>query len=836
MFRKILLPVFIIILLISNSCKEEINEPCGEDITITIITKYKACGDEECLNIADETEIQVYQNENNNTVILLDSGVTNTSGEYQFTPKESGCGINNLTIYGQFDDEIQFADIDYVCNDTIIEFCFEIGCADTIPPNDCNDLNKTDSLNFNDNVNGDCIDRDAPDGNNYYRMTATFCNSDLTNDIRISGINNLPINFNNGKFRLSRAIPSSNANGEIILNQKNKCCRLIFEVLTDEVGTYAEQYNLQTVCSGNTGTWEISLDAEICEPECNCPFNQNEPYEIDFDETVEVGTSHAFNNIEVFQIGFNAFQDGCYLEIDEIVRIDEDGNILTNDAYTYNQGNEWIITSSLSNQQYESGDRFVIDAEFSPDVPQTLRDTFRVNTTVYDADGNVVDPDCEYEFILEANGCQDGCAFMDYDITVTEDLVVKRINTQGVTDIWDDNLFEIASTPQTPIQLSDYYNYDEVMVRFNSDYSSPNLCGMNSVNIKEFDFIFYLDEQNEYCTLPQNYEITSINTGDDDSNIDSEYFTFTPIFGELETPDSQFGLNVEFNAPSYIELENLWDNGQKTNQDNIFKLRLNVYDEVHNCHIVLNFQAEVTGVPGVSPRRSLNSFNQISDKTILPAQIGYEAAYILKKQDNFFGKMENHSISDTKYPGTDPAHNSPDGDQTFYINVDRPKNYTIGSPQNPELYLVSTDDNIFDKITQEPIAHYNSVSEFSSGLSDLIDDVFSGNAFSQQGSNGAPSITFNYDPTVYGWRPYWDKMDFEENGGQRGHPNGIDNLLPGQVYIIWSTNGYYNYSGNEFSCNVAFLFIQSVYDDHDQDASHVAGIDWRIVYPVFKTQ
>ena len=840
MYKKLfLLLSSIFFLLFINSCEEIVYEPCGKDIEIKIVATVKQCN-EECIDPAQDADISISQTNSSYNIV----GKTNLDGEFTFIPPKSGCGVSNLSLYAVFNNRIVSEMFPYICNDTTIYICFDLCQPDTVPTRNCDDLNQTDFLNFKFETTSDgCIPEDAIAKTMFAVLRVG------SEDIRIEDLNKV-LAFEDNKFKFSKATESFvkkifENNGPNAILRAGSELRLGFDVNTDGTGTFNSFIEFDLKCVNqptSIGKWRIELNAVVCETPCDCPFNEDDTKKFISDKLLKPNEVDLLSNQRVLDVNPTLLKEGCYISINEIIRIDnqkrEYSDIgLNNDPYQYsNQNDVWRITSQVAfPRRIDAGGRFNLSFEVKNPTGGFLRDTFRIKTTVHDKDGNIVDPDCRYDFYLEARGCEDVCAVLEIkDLNVpdgSKKITVKEINTQNVTNIWDEVLFNNAQTPQNPINMLNYYNHNELFVKFYSDYKSNAACLELSENIKsEFEFDVKIDKNVLFCDRHQ-YELTRLITGEPDSDIDNRYFNFDPPSRSLAKNGDRFNVRVVFIPPSASELEQLWNNGSKPPNDSTFKFRLQIWNKSINCHIVLNFEAKVNGLPPISPKRHIDAFNRITTKRSTP---NYFVANIKEKTHYYHSKTKNLIVSNTKF-SSDPPNNSPNTNDNFYINVDTPKDIdTIG--EYPELYLVQTQTNIFNRITTEPIARYNDYDEFEADLGNLINAVFNG-SFSSRGL--ITSRNFTYDQSTLQWNNSADKADFD-NPGIYAFPNGIElrNATRGasSVYMIWSTNsGSYFFNGNRFPCELAFIFIDEIQNGEETDNSdRRAKILFNVVYPIYK--
>lgn len=812
--KKIIITVLVILaFFIFNACEEEINQPCGDDINITVIAKY-GC-DDACDNIADNTRFYFT---NSTSRELLDSG-TVLSGIFTYTPEESGCGVSNLSIRAEFQRyKPEIIQLDYICKDTTIEICFNT-CEPDTNTNivDCNSLDNISDLIFIDDITGEsCIKRNSPSPNSYYFRNASLFN-DSDCDIRISNFTNITNynqNFENGKFRLKKPFTHSNMiNGNDLILPAGERIDLFFEVLTDEVGQFADQlqYNLTCQggsCSGN-GVWTINLEAEVCETECDCPFgnsiDNNPVYEA---PPLEVGEEHSAS-VAVATINSNYLKDGCYLQIVEIVRVnserDEYALPLSNNPYTrVNDIDDWIITNQLNPEEQFSG-KDNINLNFNLFVSKSgfLRDTFRLKTNVFSSEGELLDSECNYDFYLEGRGCEDGCALIDLDYNYTNNTtwVVNEVNVGNLQNKWDTFSWQNARTitSQETIQLQGFRNNNEIFYQFGSSYSIDNACGTNQ-NEYKFDFRLHLDEAIEYCDPNQSYTITIenpyFNSSDPNYNEDRNFFEFQPITSLNINDINGDDFTVTFTAPTYNEMRNIRNSLPGKNE---FRYRLSIRsNDDNNCHIVLNFRTEISDLPIPGPIRQLYAYSQIEPNQLNP---DYMAVQIDDWHPDGYWGVDKNQVPPK-------SGNYPISDDSFFINVTNP-NGPFG--QEPLLNLVPR-GTVFRNIARVDLpsgaTRYTSNDAFMNGYVDMINQViFDAND------------CFALSP---------DRIASSFNG-----TNGIT-IESGEVYAVWSDVDYTSGSCSN-PCNLALIYIYEVSNgDVADDQSDIANIRYRIVYPINK--
>ncbi len=843
MIKKILIILALLLIFALNGCKETTTQPCGtDDITITIIAQYDDCNGNWLT--AEEAFVTITQNSGTN-VVILDSGET-VKGKYNYTPINSGCGIGNLSITANYLGRIQVLNVGYICKDTIVEVC--VPC-DTVPPQTCNSPGQIDPLIFIDDLSGNqCIPVNSPSKNSFYTRQAKYTNGSGNNIVikNLASVLNYNQNFQNGKFRFKQPANFTVSGSDVIL-APGESVTLIFELLTDEIGTFKEKLTFPVNCQGNSLTeqWEINLLAEVCPTPCDCPYSTDkEPYYAGLKdaESLQQGETKTYNNVKVLEIASTALQQGCYMVINDIVRIDDKGAEYStfggsNNPYQLNPGNaiygfdDWMIVTPVSNtNQIKAGGSLSLNVKVGP-VSRSgfLRDTFKLITTIYDKNGAVKDPNCEYKFYLQGKTCEDVCAVLEImDLNAeqgSKKIEVKEINTQNVPNIWDANLFASAQTPINPINMGNYFNNNQIFVKFFSDFEPDAACTELDGNTTEFEFKVMIDKNILFCNKHQ-YNLSAINTGESDSEIDRKYFSFSPNSSTLSKYGEYFPVNVEFKPPTASELELMWNNGSKPNGDSTFKFRVQIWNQSINCHIVLNFEAKINGLPAISPERTLTAFNRITRLSSTPF---YNSVRIKEKNIHYYANVSNLRLQETRFPANDPPHNSPNTNHNFYFNVDNPRNPSIVG-ELPELYLVQTNSNIFNRITTVPIAKYNSYDDFAADLGNLVNAVFTG-SFNSRGT--APNRNFSYNSTSLIWSNSADKNEFNL-GGTLGHPNGLV-LDAGEIYLIWSTSGgSYLYNGNRFPCELAFIFINEIHDGTIPNVDERAKITINVVYPINK--
>lgn len=832
---SIFFAVFFAAVLFFNSCNEELLDPCGE-IEAEFMVAFEECNTGDIIP-AEDVNVFVSEYDNNGAIISSDTITTNQDG--YFSLFGDGCSIDSIQInisYPGYESFVQRYNI--LCNDTIR---VTLVC-DTVTidgPDSCSALDQTTILRFVDEETGkECIRAGNPSSGGRYNLSARLINSLISGEtIRIIDLASVESwTSRTGKFAF---VPPVGGSGSFSGNDYDmltgQTAELSFEVITDEVGVYRDTLSFEVVCLDDngdpygSGTWTIILEAEVCEPVCDCPTEDDFMRNFSADERIEVGETGVFN-FNLLNLTSSNFQPEGRLEIVDILRLDESGN-----EYALSSGgdwNHWNILTPVVGASYGIGDEIQIQAEFAPDSPTILRDTFRLRFLLYCEDELQADT-CMINFTLQGTGCADGCPLIEIPyyagvrtfVANTADALNSR-SGRSPSDIWDES-YMTGSTPPfiRDITVTDYYdllrtpyNYDEVFFSFESPFAVPPTC--DSLALVEIeDFVIRLRNSDiEYRCNEADYDftITSINTGEPDSDVDADYFECPRTRLEVPENGESDALIVRFTPPSAEEMQTLIDNGEKDPADSLFKFRINITDG-EGCHIVLNFKGKVNPVPEVSPVRHLRGYNEVSDR-VAAADLKYLTCKIDQKAaDGYWAPVKNNFVNNPTQPG--PVN----GDDSFYINVDDPTN-NMSNDQAPELYLVNTTGNGFDMITSTPIARYAGETDFRVDLANLADDVLNGTGFTSRGN--PPATPFTYDG--FEWSPSINKSTF--NPGE-----GIANLQAGDVFLIWkSSDGYYEYNSVTFPCHVAFIFIEEVKTGNANNTYHVSEIAFQVVYPVVK--
>jgi hypothetical protein len=812
MLKKVLLISALFLLFLINSCKETINEPCGDNIKITIVTKYHNC-DNVCDNLAEESKISITQTSGTNTV-LLDTGTT-VKAQYIFTPLNSGCGIGNLSIVAGFQDKyFESVNLDYVCKDTTIEICIEVDC-DTVPPSTCNSLGKVDSLIFIDDNSGEkCIPINSPNANSYYSRKATYTNGSSENMVirNLRSVINYNLTFQNGKFRYTPMVPLTFRGTDYVLTP-NTSVRLDFQVLTDNIGSYQDKLVYDVICEGNPNVvekWEINLKAEVCETPCDCPNDGSKAPELKVTsgaDYLQQGDEKQFNNLEVLKIGSTTLQSGCYLTIKEIVRIDDKGNEYAtrgwiNNPYQINNGNpedDWTITTLAPySAKISAGGSFKLNVKVGA-VKRSgyLRDTFRIKTSVYDKNGVLKDNGCNFSFYLEGRGCGNECA--EIVIPQFRDGVVNEVNTNNLIDIWDKTKWTGTSAPSklsapTVIPLISYYNSKEVFFDFTTTFSEDAACKSTTPKLDKLTFNLRLPSNVEHCKLIQNYKFEVLSPYP--SNLyqnyqkDLKFFTYYPT---NSTNISQNGTDViiSFKAPTPQEFRDL-KNVDPTKST--FKYRLSIRDNEDNrdCHIILNIQATLDTMPLPGPVRQLYAYSQTTPKQTNP---DYFAIRIDEPNtDGYWGADKNQVTSSATNP------NVPDSDDSFFINVTAPQ----GVPGQVPLLNLVPKGTVFSNIKLVSGYSFTTQLAFDNGYRDLINSLFTNNSFNLNPGRLANTFT-----------------------GINGIP-----VKMGDVYAVWSTS---TYGSNNNPCHLALIYIlEAALGTEVGNVSDITNIRYRLIYPIYK--
>lgn len=814
--KRVLLFLSVLLLAI-YACDEEVSEPCGEDIKLTIVTEYEDCDGEA--RIAKGAEIIIYQNNDDGTRSRLDSGVADGEGKYVFAPAESGCGLNSLNIFANYGDRSASEAVSYVCSDSSVYISINLCVPDTSVVTSCDDLDLTSNLVFiDDNSGEECIAVGAPGGNLYYKRTAYYTNGTTCN-IRINGVgalNGAP-NFNINKFRLTGASPAP-VGGAVVL-APGGTLQLDFEVNSDQIGSYNYQINLEVECEGEScvgsGVWTINLGAEVCETPCVCPFSE-ELIEIERDEMFTAGETKDFASQLIFKIGKSAIEEDCYFEITSIVRIDENRNLYSPSFNPYtniNPEDNWTVTTvagKINGKQLKAGDELRLDFQaIAPNEKGAFADTFRVNGAIYNKNGELVDDDCAKDLYIWARACENPCEelIVRFNTGNTADPdkdtkpFVREVNVQGLTNIWDETLWVAPSHEPRVVQNGDRismqakHNYNELFVNFNAEAGSPTDC-LDDSNPYELNFSVALPsgyKRDEICQLPRTVSISTSPTGESDNAIDAGYFSVKTGRFEIEDVNDLINIAVEFNPPTIDELESLWTSGKKPDQDTTFKIRLSVYDEDFDCHIMLNFQASVSRIPKPGPIRQLYAYSQVTSKQTNPDYMAVEIN--AWHQDGYWGVDKNQ---------VDPrAGTFPISGDSFFINVENPSG-PVGQP--PLLNLVPR-GAVFDRISDGAVATFNTDNGFITGYGGVINGLFDDQGCFVEPTPNKAASTFT---------------------GINGLP-----ISAGDVFVAWSSK--YSYGSCPNPCHVALIYIYEVSDGTDAaNVSDVANIRYRIVYPIFR--
>lgn len=781
------------------SCGEEVQRPCNDEYTITILTKKVDCETGQCMYVAPYAQIVVSEQIGPDKYEdISDTLLTDENGRLFWKPDEPTCGAY-LRFTGIYNTRHEFYGECFHKDATII-LCFD-DCPDTSEVS-CDDLDLKCYRYFYNDDEDPCIYLNSRDT---HIECCRFTNTGAS-DIEITSIASIKIGdpiFPGSKFIYHSITPPWDGTIPYLVPPLVSV-KVCFKVSTDELGEFSDEIEIDLFCESNdsTGTWTINLEAEICPQNC-CPYIPVEEVYVDHTkEPVLVdgsGNSQTFDPIEIF---INDFSGGdCEICVTAIEHIDGPKYWELLDApkgTPYPLGNP--LTPPL---RFIKGESFLVFPRFTPGEIGCHADTFRIVVEQCDGDTCGI-----YTLIIEGCGCVDECPVIeisDYWNEDDEGIRVEYVDINGITpisDIWDERnysgFYEII-TDSRDILLGSHYNNLQLFFRYSSDYAPPSDCFMDHFEFDELTFYLKYDYNVNYCDLKNNFRFKSINTGESDSEIDQKRFDFKPTVAQMDGKEDEIKITVRFIPPTSEE----W-NIEKPDGDSTYKFRLDVYDVVENCHIVLNFETKITGLPEISPIRQLYAFSQITTKQTIPDYMTVKID--AQHPDGHWGVDKNLNISQTKAGG-----NQPDTDDSFYINVEQPTNTTI--VQTPTLHLVNTTGNSFDMISASPIANYATNDQFVADLGNQVNRVIHNtNCFLGNNIPSRSNTTFT------------------------GPTKGIG-ISSGNLFLVWNSGPptYPDPPINNcvFPCHVAFIFIYEV-SDGPVSVSDVANIRYRIVYPVIK--
>jgi hypothetical protein len=809
----------------------------------------------------------------------------------------AGSGVNNVRVDFINQNGNRTYNFDWICRDTILEVRINPAGSDCEESNitgengnggpdsereprqdtltvDCeNIVNASNNLVFTDDNSGDrIISKGNPRSGGFYNRIATIINTDPTNTMEIYGLCelwNYNRDFSESKFRLDRIAPinpPSNVLGgdgncpDPFLLEPGGVINLTFEINTDEIGVFEDNFDFRVVCENNEGNWEINLTGEVEEVDCSCFVDPNGLNEITVSNaTVPVLTTEEFDPMTVLTI--DDINDECYVRVDEIFRVDENGvNYdelivpLNNDPYilTAGQPNEWILIDQGNlAEEFRKNEELSFALELTPSEPIETKDTFRIVYSVYNSFDELQET-CDYTFYLTGEGCTESCPELlvsglpsgveSNDLSNAGQII--RVDAVDQNDLWNTDLWVNPETVNVgeSLALGDCANPTELFI--SSDYflDPEGICEQFTSGQLEYTINLRFPERDangniiNYCTENEgrNFGINYISTREDDSEIDRVRFEVTPRDAsnfELES-DESIQYTIRFDKPSFTEVQDLWNSGQKDITDSTFKYRLRISDENSGCCLILNFQAKISTYASFGPIKQLYAFNQYTDKQ---PDSDYLEIKIDQQDNNLddapFGidrvlrTADPPADYDERLNGVEGAH-TPDSDGTFFIDVP-----VSGPPQDlgqtPGIFLNSLQSNIFDFISEQPIANYGNVAVIN------FEDLISGT--NEPPNRIAQSFSVFDTDGCFTNPPSRTKESFIDPGSD-APIDGIYDIEAGDVFMLWSNpaNGFSNpICSNNTPCYIALIYIVEVHNGLDTDnTSDLANIRCRILYPI----
>ncbi len=861
--------LLIAVVILFVACKEEISEPCGNDIDIMVKTVWKGC-DSGCENIASKSDIVVTvpDGEENAQRIRIAEDETDENGELIITIPNSGCGINDLRFEGSWNNSLDEVITDYLCKDTIIILCF-----DKCQPFDllsCDNLEniETELLFGNQKELGNSLEINSPAGNNYYSKVASVICNDESNPITVSGLNPNPANltFVNDKIRIT----ATYLNGQVIKESKVELDNgdkldIKFEILTNEIGCYDGQIDLPLACASNgiAAKWTIKWDFCVDEVVCECPFELLEifdnsglypPGSIKKIPVLQGNEDNADVSFQFFKWS-DLISEDCTIEITDLSRIGVKSGTEPfaeypdiNPGYNWKVSeipndvnyNDWTLNNIQIGSVYSSKDYFKLDASFGlkndtrNNLPSISKDTFKIDCKITNPTNTNIVTDCHFYLILEGHRCFDMCPAAAVEKYNDMELFIREVplNTSGeeifqdfgkyqkINELDDRELIDLTNDPA-----------EQIFCDFSYYFSENSACNWSSYTETNFGFdisySYLLNNDLIMCneSEPKSFKIglLSSSANQDEVSLDQEYFKFY-IDGKEILPQNNFAidkfgghkrLTISFTAPTFSEHENNKAIKQLPGgHGNEYWIRFVISDESGTCSKIVNIKAKLLSFE-ISPVRHMYAYSQV---TPLASNPDYEALIINERHDdNFWTVVNNQTESNTAHPGPDLKYSNGNA-HTFYVEVQNPTTPTIGG--DLKLFLVKDNANIFDRITKTPIARYNSYDEFKSEIGKLITSYLT------------TLLPLPRDIQIADYTSQANTQDWNSGVALSENDNGS---VGGEVYLIWSsTSGEYEYSpGRIMPCEAALIYIDYINDRSVSiDQTGKSKLGCRVVYPI----
>ncbi len=346
--------------------------------------------------------------------------VTNNQGQAAFNIETPIIG-RNYRITATYNNVTQSKSNILLCQDTLVVFLFD---TTTTPAVDCGNLDGADTLVFIDDRGSTELRQNSPENINRYERCWSFTNSPNNSESITVTIPTVQSPFSLQSIFLDNTRqPISTRNVDVPPGSSLTLC---FSVSTTQAGIFEQTLNIPLACANTQGTYNLTLQAEVVEPECDCE-ELNDSHLVELPERVAVGSSTEYEEA-----------------------------VLTNTL-------SCAITVSIDDQSEMNGFSIV-----SPNFPVTLEPgdalTLRVGFSPQNAEQNSgllslsiipqgTSQECPYEIIFRGNGCSNSCPqfsddgfiYLPYGQLYIDTLATRNDNRVYVSSI-DNILFDNIST------------------------------------------------------------------------------------------------------------------------------------------------------------------------------------------------------------------------------------------------------------------------------------------------------------------------------------------------------------------------------------------------------